>query len=242
MSGPPVRRSLNPRYAVCQMHGMRYLLSVILCCTASAQTPGILSTTEAEYSAEVRAARLQGSVIVSGTLAEDGTLRNSGIRRPLGPGLDERALEAVTHLRFEPGLSGAADVRVTFRLPLELRSWHLDRVVFDTPANATRPVLLKAQFAPSATRTAKRPVAVSFDITEQGVPANIQAAEGSDPAAADEVIALIREWRFQASLKNGMPVPARGYLDFSQVDADPESNGLVASERRPTVARPRKKF
>jgi hypothetical protein len=56
-------------------------------------------------------------------------------------------------------------------------------------------------------------------IDEQGVPSNVHVDNASDPESTDEVLALIREWRFLASLRNGAPVASRGTLDFERGDA-----------------------
>jgi len=38
----------------------------------------------------------------------------------------------------------------------------------------------------------------------------------SDPQWNDEVVALIREWRFQAALDHGTAVASRGLIDLSR--------------------------
>ena len=53
----------------------------------------------------------------------------------------------------------------------------------------------------------------------KGVPVNIHVGNSTDPSNADEVIAMIREWRFQAASRNGTAMTARGYLDFAWGDA-----------------------
>src|SRR5579863_3178336 len=52
--------------------------------------------TEPEYAEEARIARLQGTVLISLVVGEDGAPRN--IR-----GLDEQAIEAISTWRFAPG-------------------------------------------------------------------------------------------------------------------------------------------
>ena len=57
---------------------------------------------------------------------------------------------------------------------------------------------------------------VSFDVDEQGVPNHIHVENSSTPELDDEVIALIREWRFEAAMRNGIPFAVHGYLDFAR--------------------------
>lgn len=75
-----------------------------------------------EYSEEARKAKFQGEVTLSVTVGEDGTPRDIKVVRPLGLGLDEKAIEAVSRWRFRPGMKDGravavrANVVVTFRL------------------------------------------------------------------------------------------------------------------------------
>src|SRR5205823_6499357 len=120
------------------------VLSALVCAAVNAQTPLLISATDPEYSSEARLARLEGSVIVSASIGKYGELQNAGIRRTLGLGLDEQAIESLRHWRFAAGAQGQTEVTVNFRLPLEKNTWHLDKAVFDIPADATRSVLQKA--------------------------------------------------------------------------------------------------
>ncbi|MBV9265496.1 MAG: TonB family protein [Acidobacteriaceae bacterium] len=84
--------------------------------------PQILSKVEPEYSEEARKAKYQGTVVLSIVVDEHGMPRDIRVIRPLGLGLDEKAIEAVQHWRFRPGMKGGrpvatqASVEVNFRL------------------------------------------------------------------------------------------------------------------------------
>jgi TonB family protein len=100
----------------------------------------------------------------------------------------------------------------------------------DIPVGAASPRLISA---PQPVQTkAPQPalVSVSFEIDERGIPTNIQIDKSSDKDLDDEVIAMIREWRFEAALNGGEGVPSRGYLDLSIGDAPPP---LPDGQRRP---------
>jgi len=77
---------------------------------------------EPEYSEEARKAKYSGSVLLSLVIDEHGNTRDIHIVRPLGLGLDEKAIEAVARWRFRPGLKSGrpvavqAEVEVSFRL------------------------------------------------------------------------------------------------------------------------------
>lgn len=85
-------------------------------------TPVLVSKVEPEYSEEARKAKYSGSVLLQIIVDTNGVPRDIKVIRPLGLGLDEKAVEAVTHWRFRPGLKGGravpvqANIEVSFRL------------------------------------------------------------------------------------------------------------------------------
>jgi len=84
--------------------------------------PTLIFKVEPEYSEEARKAKFQGTVILYVVVDEKGMPRNLKVIRPLGLGLDEKAIEAVQKWRFKPGtkdgkpVAVAAQIEVNFRL------------------------------------------------------------------------------------------------------------------------------
>lgn len=84
--------------------------------------PALLFKVEPEYSEEARKAKFQGTVVLYVVVDEKGNPRDLRVVRPLGLGLDEKAIEAVQKWRFRPGQLGgkpvsvAATIEVNFRL------------------------------------------------------------------------------------------------------------------------------
>jgi TonB family protein len=84
--------------------------------------PMVLSKTEPEYSEEARKAKYQGTVVLMIIVDEKGMPQNIRVVRPLGLGLDEKAIEAVQKWRFRPAMKDGhavkveATVEVNFRL------------------------------------------------------------------------------------------------------------------------------
>ena len=85
-------------------------------------SPALVYKVEPEYSEEARKAKFQGTVLLSVVVDDKGNPRDINILRPLGLGLDEKAIEAVQKWRFRPGflngkaVSVAAQIEVNFRL------------------------------------------------------------------------------------------------------------------------------
>ncbi len=84
--------------------------------------PILVNKVEPEYSEEARKAKYSGTVLLSIVVDANGLPRDIHVIRPLGLGLDEKAIEAVMKWRFRPGMKGGrpvatqAQVEVNFRL------------------------------------------------------------------------------------------------------------------------------
>src|SRR5436190_2602464 len=77
---------------------------------------------EPEYSEEARKAKFQGTVVLFIVVDEKGNPRDLKVIRPLGLGLDQKAIEAVQKWKFRPGMKDGhavpvqATIEVNFRL------------------------------------------------------------------------------------------------------------------------------
>jgi len=93
--------------------------------TGAVRPPQILFKTQPQYTTEAMRAKLQGSAILSGIVAPDGTLRDIRIVRSLDAvfGLDDQAIACVRQWRFRPGARGSTPVPVpvTIEVAFNLR-------------------------------------------------------------------------------------------------------------------------
>jgi len=77
---------------------------------------------EPDYSEEARKAKFQGTVVLYIVVDEKGNPKDLKVIRPLGLGLDQKAIEAVEKWRFRPGMKDGkpvpvqATIEVSFRL------------------------------------------------------------------------------------------------------------------------------
>jgi TonB family protein len=74
---------------------------------------------EPEFSEEARKAKYQGAVTVVCVVGPDGRVRDVQIARPLGMGLDEKAIEAVKQWRFEPAKKDGVPVAVRIQIDVD---------------------------------------------------------------------------------------------------------------------------
>jgi periplasmic protein TonB len=84
--------------------------------------PTLVFKVEPEYSEEARKAKFQGTVVLNVVVDEHGNPRDLKVIRPLGLGLDQKAIEAVEKWKFSPGKKDGkpvpvlATIEVNFRL------------------------------------------------------------------------------------------------------------------------------
>jgi TonB family protein len=84
--------------------------------------PVILVASEAQLSNELRKAKYQGDVMVTILVDEQGMPQNPKVVRPLGMGLDQKALDRIVLYRFKPAmLNGRQPVRVLITIAVNFR-------------------------------------------------------------------------------------------------------------------------
>jgi TonB family protein len=186
--------------------------------------PVPIQKTEPVYSPEARLAGLEGTVIVTGVIDEDGSQRDMRVTRPLGAGLDRKALEAVARWRFKPGTYWDRPIRVfasfaiDFRLPAKQSRWHLTQAEFTPEEGASRPVFTNAFYpagagiGPDAVEEGQvigatgrvANATVLFDIDERGVPIHFQVRNSSADVWGPEAIRVVSAWRFKPGIKPGV--------------------------------------
>jgi periplasmic protein TonB len=89
--------------------------------TLGVSAPIPIYKVEPEYSEEARKAKFQGTVEISIVIDERGMPTNIRILRPLGLGLDQKAVEAVSKWRFRPGMKDGRPVAVVAKVDVSFR-------------------------------------------------------------------------------------------------------------------------
>ena len=83
--------------------------------------PRALETPDPEYSEEARKAKYQGVVVLWLIVGPDGKPRDIKVTRPLGMGLDQKAIEAVNRWKFEPAMKDGRPVAVQINVEVNFR-------------------------------------------------------------------------------------------------------------------------
>jgi TonB family protein len=87
--------------------------------------PTLVYAAPAAYSAEARRNKLEGTVQIRLVVDEKGNPQNVTVVRSLGMGLDESAVEAVKHYKFNPAVDESTGRAVTARMNISLQ-FHLN--------------------------------------------------------------------------------------------------------------------
>jgi TonB family protein len=74
--------------------------------------PTVLSKVDPEYTKAAKDAGTEGTVVVNLEVHPDGRAHNLRIKRSLDPGLDQKALDAISQWRFKPGTKNGEPVKV----------------------------------------------------------------------------------------------------------------------------------
>ena len=83
--------------------------------------PRVLYAPDPQYSEEARKAKYQGTVVLWCVIGPDGRARDMRVRRSLGMGLDQQALEAVKLWKFEPARKDGQPVAVQINIEVNFR-------------------------------------------------------------------------------------------------------------------------
>jgi TonB family protein len=88
---------------------------------AGIDPPTLVKEVRPIYTDEARRQRIQGDVILEIVVRSDGSVGSIRVRRSLGGGLDQRAIEAVRQWRFNPARRHGTPVDVAVEVAVEFK-------------------------------------------------------------------------------------------------------------------------
>jgi TonB family protein len=92
-----------------------------LALSAAVTPPRPKHKVEPTYSQEALDAKYQGSVLLRLLIDSSGNVKDPVVVRPLGLGLDEKAIEAVRQWKFEPATKDGEPVEVKANIEINFR-------------------------------------------------------------------------------------------------------------------------
>ena len=110
---------------------MKFAVFILIAATASIQAqeimrhattpPKVIHKVEPEYTKEAQDAKVEGVVVVTALVGTDGKASDIKVRKGLGSGLDEKAVECLQGWKFSPGMKDGELVPVMVTVEINFR-------------------------------------------------------------------------------------------------------------------------
>jgi len=166
-----------------------------------------------KYPESARKAGVEGKVFVTFIVDKQGNVQNPTVERRLGAGLDEAAIEAVSKLKFEPGLLDGEAVSVRLVIPITFKLPELE----GEEATPTPPPSSAGGSLAALQATVKYPeiayragiegtVYVTFSLDEQGNAQNPTVERRLGAGLDEAAIEAVRSFRFASRADQGNTV------------------------------------
>src|SRR6266404_1579382 len=204
---------------------MRLLATICFTSLALAQPastpPRVLSKSEPAYSEEARRAGVNSTAILSFVVNAEGAPQDIQVVRLAGFGLDEKAIQAVSAWRFQPGtrqgvpVPTKTQVEVNFRLLLPQHEGQIARLNFILLPGVSAPELLTGTMPANPNEPGNAHLRIALSVSPEGVPQNFSVLETTSTQWAEGALGEMRAWRFRPADRGG-PVEVKGVFDLTR--------------------------
>jgi len=200
---------------------MQYTVALLLVgLQATAQTriqPGVASKVYPDFSEMARRGGVSGTVLLRLTVGADGIARDPQVLRPLGYGLDEKAVDAVMHWKFSPAMKDGVAVEVPATIEMNFRSLSnkhqsLGPMVFTKEQGVIPPAITELDMPPFSS---PGEATLEFNVTEQGDTENYKIISNLTSADQKLLLEAFRKWKFRPGTRDGVTVPLRGTVTYT---------------------------
>lgn len=205
--------------------------------------PVPVSLADPEYSAEARAAKLQGIVHVYLEAGPDGIPSNIQVMHGLGMGLDEKAVDAIQKSHFSPGIQSA---EVRFHLD-DGSPWRIQLAAYagttGDPSGRAEILSSKAVLAqyvspdPAACPADGGFTVVSLSVGDDGLPHSVKPQNANDPMSQAAARA-VASWQFLPALARGKRKPDNAWIEFACAPSNPAATDVRLYRFGPGVISP----
>jgi TonB family protein len=178
--------------------------------------PMILYREKAQYTQEAKDNKVEGLVVLSVVFGADGRINNITVVRGLPYGLTEKAIEALSKIRFEPAVKDGQPVSVRGNIEFNFQLYN-DQIQAMT--SSLRPTILykeKAQYTQEAKdNKVAGTVILSVVFGVDGQMGEIKVVHGLPYGLTENAIEAAKKIRFNPAVQDGQPVSVRGTLEFT---------------------------
>ena len=161
-------------------------------------------------------------MLLSFEVNEDGVPQDIQVVRGAGFGLDEKAAQAVSTWRFQPGARQGAPVPARTMVELNFRSLMLGRhagqiakLNFALLPGVTAPELLSGAMPDNPDDSGDANVRIALSVSPDGVPQNFHVIETTSARWAEDALLEMRKWRFRPADRGG-PVEVKGVFELTR--------------------------
>jgi TonB family protein len=184
--------------------------------------PEVLHSVNAEFSDEARRAKYQGVCLIGLVVDAEGNPQNIRVVRPLGLGLDEKAIEAIRQYKFKPAMKDGTTpvptmitIEVDFRLYDRYTPGPIGAPRFDPASGNASSLLLLNYVEPKYSRYGRNnhisgECVIGLTIDIHGVPQNVHVVRSLEPSLDRNAIEAVKKWRYTPHITNGYAVPVDG--------------------------------
>jgi TonB family protein len=201
--------------------------------------PIVVFKPEPEYSEVARRAKRQGEVVLSAVIDSTGHPTQIHVTKPLGLGLDEQAMSAVSQWRFRPGAKEGTPVSILAQVAVNFK-------LLDPPNS--EPVLVykpAVEYSPEAEAAKLQGTAYLYlEVSPEGKTENVQVMHGLGLGLDGKAVDAVKRWQFKPGMKDGQPerVALAVKVGFLLVDNGPwriyQAAYTVASRRDEVLVKP----
>lgn len=177
----------------------------------------------AHYTDRMREVDAQGTVLVTAILNTDGIPTGTDVLMPLARSFDLAAIKATNQLRFDPATAGGKPVPI--RIFVEFQFLGADSAAQPTIVLRGNPIVppvaLNSIWVAYPRRARKRrirgTVVISFNITKEGMPAELRLMRSVAAELDDSAMRAVRRLRFKPATRDDRPVPSHVTIDITFV-------------------------
>jgi TonB family protein len=191
--------------------------------------PTVLTKVEPTYSKTAVKFHAVGTVLVSLIVLPDGTSRDFRVVKPMGYGLDEKAMEAVSKWQFRPGtkdgkpLAVKVTIEVNFRLKDDPEKhpnpWSSGAISFKAESGVNPPSVKDGAMPKPDGDVANENTVLEFTVDTSGAVKDVRSVYGSQ-AAAELMGGYLYRWKFSPATKGDTAVEATGRVLFTKGPTD----------------------
>ena len=188
--------------------------------------PEVLFYTDPFYTRTARENKVEGTVTIEGAFDVNGCMKVVRIIKPIGSGLDEKAIAAVRSWRFTPAkrngeepVEAHAQIDIDFSLAAAPRADYDDIQTDMSAIGISAPTVIK-RVEPRYTDEAREERLVGTVILQTVIQTNgtadiVKVVKPLPFGLTESALEALQEWRFKPAVRNGKEIPVAANIEVA---------------------------